>query len=241
MKTLAKAAPLPVLIVLHREQSAPGRVGQLLLQRGYSLDIRRPPLDDPLPDTLAKHSGAIVFGGPMSANDNTDWVKREIEWIGVPLREDVPFLGICLGAQMMVRHLGGRVMARDDGRVEIGYWPIYPTRPGRKLGVWPTHVYQWHSEGFDTVEGMELLATGEQFCHQAIRYGRQAYGVQFHPEVSYQTMQRWGRAAEHKLSQPGAQSLAEQQLNGQRYDREGIAWLSAFLDMWLRPNDRKND
>lgn len=231
--------PLPILIVLHREQSTPGRVGQLLLQRGYSLDIRRPPLNDPLPDTLAGHSGAIIFGGPMSANDNADWVRREIEWIKVPLREEMPFLGICLGAQMMVRHLGGRVMARNDGRVEIGYWPIYPTLLGRKLGTWPTHVYQWHSEGFDTVDGMQQLATGDQFCNQAIRYGKQAYGVQFHPEVSYQTMKHWSSAAAHKLHQPGAQSLAEQRLKGQRYDRQGVTWLSAFLDRWLQKREEK--
>jgi len=103
------ASPEPsrrVLIVLHQEQSTPGRIGRLLRERGIALDIRRPRFGDPLPATLSDHLGAIVFGGPMSANDDDDYVRREIDWIGVPLAEDKPFLGICLGAQMLARHLG---------------------------------------------------------------------------------------------------------------------------------------
>ena len=77
----------PVLIILHQEHSTPGRVGRLLLERGHPLDIRRPRFGDPLPETLAGHAGAVIFGGPMSANDPDDFVKQEIDWIGVPLRE----------------------------------------------------------------------------------------------------------------------------------------------------------
>eukprot|EP01035_Chromulina_nebulosa_P013783 gene13783-18265_t len=89
--------------------STPGRAGQMLAERGYRLDIRRPPLGQRLPDTLRNHSGAIIFGGPMSANDPDDYIREEIDWISVPLSENRPFLGICLGAQMLVKHLGGRV------------------------------------------------------------------------------------------------------------------------------------
>ena len=60
---------LPVLIVLHQENSTPGRVGQYLRKRGFPLDIRRPVLGDPLPATLDQHAGAVIFGGPQSAND----------------------------------------------------------------------------------------------------------------------------------------------------------------------------
>ncbi|HEY9213798.1 MAG TPA: glutamine amidotransferase, partial [Ancylobacter sp.] len=58
-----------VLIVLHQEHSSPGRFGRLLVERGYKLDIRRPCLGDPLPDTMDDHLGAVIFGGPQSAND----------------------------------------------------------------------------------------------------------------------------------------------------------------------------
>lgn len=72
---------LPVLIVLHQESSTPGRVGNALRALGHRLDIRRPRFGDPLPHTLDRHAGAVVFGGPMSANDPDDYVRREIDWI----------------------------------------------------------------------------------------------------------------------------------------------------------------
>jgi GMP synthase (glutamine-hydrolysing) len=96
-----------ILVVLHQEHSSAGRVGQVLASHGFELDIRRPPLGDPLPDSLERHVGAVVFGGPMSANDSDEFVRRETDWLAVPLREDKPLLGICLGAQMLSNHLGG--------------------------------------------------------------------------------------------------------------------------------------
>ena len=102
-----------VLAVLHQETSSCGRLGHMLEGLGYRLDIRRPPLGDELPETLENHAGAVIFGGPMSANDNHEYVKREIDWIDIPLKESKPFLGICLGAQMMAKKLGGTVQANE--------------------------------------------------------------------------------------------------------------------------------
>src|SRR6476659_7224999 len=163
----SRVARRKILVVLHQEHSTPGRVGRLLEERGYELDMRRPRFGDPLPSTMAAHDGAVIFGGPMSCNDNEAWIRREIDWIGVPLFERKPFLGICLGAQMMVRHLGVRVRGHRDGHVEIGYWPIEPTASGRALMHWPSHVYHWHREGFEHVPSAELLATGRTFENQA--------------------------------------------------------------------------
>jgi GMP synthase (glutamine-hydrolysing) len=139
----------PVLIVLHQEHSTPGRVGRLLIERGHRLDIRRPRFGDPLPATLIEHAGAVIFGGPMSANDPNDFIKAEIDWIGVPLKENRPFLGLCLGAQMLAKHMGANVWQHPQGRAEIGYYPLLPTEAGMRLGEawdmpWPTHVYHWH-------------------------------------------------------------------------------------------------
>ena len=113
---LAKA---PVLVILHQEHSTPGRVGRLLAERGHRLDIlsRRVPSE-----TLARHAGAVIFGGPMSVNDGEDFIRREIEWLAVPLTEAV-FLGLCLGAQMLAKHLGAAVWEHPTGRAEIGYFP----------------------------------------------------------------------------------------------------------------------
>src|SRR5581483_5491783 len=149
----------PVLIVLHQEHSTPGRVGQMLVNRGLPLDIRRPRFGDPLPETLSDHAAAVVFGGPQSANDPDEFVRREIDWLEVPLKEGKPFLGICLGAQMLARQLGARVYPHPEGYAEVGYYPIRPTAAGRAVCArWPDRVYQWHREGFDLPRGADLLA-----------------------------------------------------------------------------------
>lgn len=229
--TNAAGSKGPILIVLHQELSSPGRVGQLLLAAGFSLDIRRPPLGDPLPRTLADHRGAVIFGGPMSANDPDEFIRRETEWLCVPLAEEKPFLGICLGAQMLVNHLGGRVAARDDGLVEIGWYPIEPTEHGRGLLDWPDMVYHFHSEGFSLPSGTTLLASGQDFPNQAFRYGRTAWGIQFHAELTRAMMQRWVvHGAEH-FGLPGAQTGRDHLHGRLLWDIRLKAWLERFLKL----------
>lgn len=225
-----------VLIVLHQEASSPGRVGQWLVGRGFHLDIRRPRFGDTLPRTMADHACAIIFGGPMSANDELDFVRSEIDWIGVPLAEGKPFLGICLGAQMMARHLGERVYRHDKGLSEIGYYPIYPTEAGRGLVAdWPDHIYQWHSEGFEVPTSCELLARGASFPNQAFRCGA-AYGIQFHPEVTYAMMNRWTVHGAARLQAPNAQSRSDHFNGRAMYDYRVRQWLDGFLTRWIEPS-----
>ena len=224
-----------ILVVLHQERSSPGRVGQYLVERGFHLDIRRPPLGDALPETLAHHAGAVVFGGPMSANDPDEFVKREIDWLSVPLKENKPYLGICLGAQMLVNHLGGKVFGRDDGLVEIGWYPIEATPEGKAIMNWPDMVYHFHREGFDLPSGTTLLATGGVYPNQAFRYGDKAWGVQFHAELTRVMMQRWVVHGAQRFVLPGAQQGREH-LNGRLiWDARLRAWLHDFLDMIFLP------
>jgi GMP synthase (glutamine-hydrolysing) len=233
-----------VLIVLHQEHSTPGRVGRLLEEMGATLDIRRPRFGDPLPASMADHQGAIIFGGPMSANDPDDFVREEIDWIGVPLKEDKPFLGICLGAQMLVKKLGGRVDYHPEGWIEAGYYPILPTGSGLTLAdeigaAWPRLFYQWHREGVECPAGCEILALGEAFPQQAFRVGRRAYGIQFHPEVTYAMMCRWTVRAAARLELPGARP-AQEHLEGWRLNDAAVdAWIRAFLGHWLAGESKR--
>ncbi len=224
----------PVLIILHQEHSSPGRVGQVLGQLGYSLDIRRPRFGDPLPDNMNDHAGGVIFGGPQSANDSDDFVKAETDWIGVPLRDKKPFLGICLGAQMMARHLGARVFPHPQGHAEVGYYPIRPTEVGREVcAEWPDHVYQWHREGFDLPPDGELLAEGgNAFAVQAFRYGT-GYALQFHPEVTHAMMYRWLVRGAKRLELPGTRSRAEHIADRAVHDYASRKWLVAFVEHWI--------
>ena len=223
----------PVLIVLHQESSTPGRVGHTLKALGFALDVRRPRFGDPLPRTLSEHAGAVIFGGPMSANDADDFIRREIDWIAVPLEEEKPLLGICLGAQMCARALGGKVAPHPGGHVEAGYYPIRPTAAGLAVvDPWPERVYQWHREGFDLPAGAELLAEGDTFEVQAFRYGR-SYALQFHPDVTHATMYRWMARGHQRLEMPGARPYAAHVADRAVYDYSARAWLSVFLERWI--------
>lgn len=228
----------PVLIVLHQERSSPGRVGQMLEEKGYPLDIRRPVLGQELPKTLKDHAGAVVFGGPMSANDPDDYIKTEINWLDVPLKEDKPFLGICLGAQMLVRHLGGKVEADRDERTEIGWYPIHPTEHGRLLMHWPKMVYHFHREGFSLPRGAKLLATGDVYPNQAFRYGENAWAVQFHAELTRAMMHRWVVHGAHRFVLPNAQQGREHLEGRMIFDAPLKAWLSDFLDLIFERDQR---
>lgn len=218
-----------ILIVLHQESSSPGRVGHLLMEGGFDLDIRRPPLGDALPETLADHAGAVVFGGPMSANDSDEFVRRETDWLSIPLKENRPFLGICLGAQMLVNHLGGKVAGHGEGKVEIGWYPLKATEPGKKLMHWPEMVYQFHREGFSLPSDATLLATADSYPNQAFRYGENAWGIQFHAELTRAMMQRWVVHGAHRFELPGGQQ-GRDHLGGRLiWDMHLKRWLIEFL------------
>ena len=230
---------LPVLLVLHQEHSTPGRIGQMLISRGFKLDIRRPRYDESLPDTLEGHAGVVIFGGPQSANDREDFIRREIDWIAAPLREKKPFLGVCLGAQMLAQNLGARVYPHPQGHAEVGYYPIRPTAAGRAVcESWPDHVYQWHREGFDLPRAAVLLAESATFPVQAFCYNGAAYALQFHVEVTHAMMCRWTTRGHARMELPGAQPRAAHFEGRLLHDAACRAWLDAFLDRWLAPADQ---
>jgi GMP synthase (glutamine-hydrolysing) len=231
------AAPTkkPVAIILHQPHSTAGHVGQLLQAQGHELDIRRPRFGDPLPETLEHHAGAVIFGGPMSANDTEDYMRIETDWIGVALAENKPYLGICLGAQMLARHLGARVYMGHEGAIEVGYHDISPlTADGACAGL-PARVYQWHKEGFDLPAGARLLAASNgPFPNQAMAVESSAVGIQFHPEITYAQVCRWTGNNPARLTQPGAQARDAQMREHIAHGPVVRQWLDRFLALWLK-------
>lgn len=228
-----------ILIIVHRRESQPGAVGQWLRAQGYGLDIRCPRFGDALPSTMEHHAGAVLFGGPMSANDPDDYIRAEIDWLAVPLRENKPYFGICLGAQMLAKHLGAEVAPHADNIIEAGYYPIAPSDHGEAMMEWPSQVYQWHSEGFALPSGARRLATSNNFENQAIQVGEKAFGVQFHPEMTLAMIHRWTTFAAHRLAAPGARPRRDHILGHHIYGAMQRRWLDGFLRLWLGLRERQ--
>ena len=225
-----------ILLVVHQENSDPGRIAHLLMEMGYNTDLRRLACGDPLPETMDHHQGVVVFGGPMSANDETiPFVRAELDWIPKALMSGKPYLGVCLGAQLLARVMGAKVAPHADGITEIGYCQIDPTAAGQHLFDENFYVYQWHQEGFDLPRGAIHLASGGVFPNQAFCMDTSApvYGIQFHPEVTEKIMQRWTTRAAHRLLTPGAQPAKAHFDGHAKYDRAVDGWLRRFMHHWL--------
>ena len=224
----------PVLLVVHRDTSRPGQVEVALNAKGWPTERCCLDSGDELPKDTNGHAGVVIFGGPMSANDDhLPAIKAELDWLPGLLESGTPFFGICLGAQMLARCLGAKVSLHPEGKMEIGYYPIAPTPRADGLFKKPMHVYHWHKEGFELPAGAELLVEGDIFQNQAFKYGPSAYGVQFHPEMQEAIMQIWLEYAAHMLVEHGAQA-AEQQLDGHaQYAPAMHRWLDDFIDIWL--------
>jgi GMP synthase (glutamine-hydrolysing) len=221
---------LPVILVLHQQQSVPGYVGKWLEAEGYGLDIRRPRFGDPLPETLEQHAGAVIFGGPMSANDAEDYMRIETDWIGVALKEQKPYLGLCLGAQMLARLLGAKVGLDPEARVEIGYHAILPTAAASTSTPLPSRVYQWHKEGFDLPTGATQLASSDgPFPNQAFQVGPKAVGLQFHPEITRGMVDGWTGRNPDKLTQVGAFGRDRQLDDHVTYSPQVRQWFDGFM------------
>ena len=108
------------------------------------------------------------------------------------LKEEKPFLGICLGAQMLANHLGAKVGFHPDELAEIGYYPLVTTAEGGfASGRSPITSTSGTAKASSWRSGARLLATSTgAYPNQAFAYGS-AIGVQFHPEITYAQVHRW--------------------------------------------------
>ncbi|NIY75365.1 GMP synthase [Thalassospira sp. HF15] len=226
-----------ILLVFNSATGQPGRLGTVMRQYGFEFDIRRPGEGDPLPTDLGKYHLVVVFGGPMSANDDhLDNVRAIMNWLPHVVDSDAMYLGICLGAQMMARHFGADVLPHPDGMTEIGYYPVQATEAGQHLFPEEMVVYHWHSEGFGLPEGAELVATGPTFPHQAYHIDERIWGIQFHPEVDDEAHERWLSNAADKTDRPNAQCPDTQRAGREKYDAAFGAWFERFAKQVLVKN-----
>ena len=224
------------LFILHQKTSEAVDIANKLKIRGFDFEIIRPSLGESLPTNLNNYSAIVIFGGPMSVNDNDEFMKKEIDWIGQVLQSEVPFLGICLGAQILVKYLGCKVEKNPNELSEIGFYKIQPTENGIKMFQSQDVFYQFHTEGFELPSGCELLAKGDIFTNQAFRY-KNCYGLQFHPEVNIYLHLKWLFLVlikkPHILFKNGAQNIFYQLWLRIKYNNSISRWLDDFLDNYL--------
>lgn len=184
---------MQVLAVRHVPFEHLGRIAGALQAAGLECaywDVYNQPSLAVSPDAYA---GFIFMGGPMSANDDLEFIRRELRMIEQALSHDKPVLGVCLGAQLIAKAAGAKVY-RNKAK-EIGWAPIYWTEAARDdalfAGLDPAPVvFHWHGETFDLPAGAQWLAWSDLCRHQAFRLGA-SYGIQFHLEVTKEMVADW--------------------------------------------------
>jgi GMP synthase-like glutamine amidotransferase len=141
-------------------------------------------------------SALIVMGGAMGANDDRrhPFLADLKLFIKKTVLAGIPYLGICLGGQLLAAALGAQVVS--NRWEELGSMPVMLTGEGRKdllFSELPAEIatFQWHHDSFDIPVGGVLLASSPACRHQAFRVGTTAWGTQFHPEVTEQIIRDW--------------------------------------------------
>lgn len=223
--------PDTVLLVVHQKQSVSGHIGTLFEERGYKLERCCPCNGDALPQRAESYAAVVMFGGPMSANDcSVDGIRAELDFIPKILDAGVPFLGLCLGGQMLARVLGGKIMPHPVGHIESGFTRVFPTEAGRDWFRESDIFYQWHREGFEVPETATLLAAGDIFPNQAFVYGGNAIATQFHPEITRDMIDRWTMHGAHRLGRLGAQPRLAQIKGWELFNEQVDRWGRSLLD-----------
>jgi GMP synthase (glutamine-hydrolysing) len=202
----------------------------------------------------------IVLGGPIGVYDHQDYpfLKDEIAYIGKRLAAQKPTLGICLGAQLMAAALGARVYSGQDGPgqrgPEIGWSPLQAAGGQTKAEnrhdtpTWfapllasGLSVFHWHGDTFDLPPGALPLAQTELYANQAFAIGDFALGLQFHPEVSAEGLERWyvGHACELRHAGIAPATLrASARKHAAALEEAAARFFKQWLDFVLVPHRR---
>ena len=185
---------LSVLVFQHDPHDGPGYLGEALLERGARLTIIRLDEDEAVPDPSA-YDMLLVMGGAMNVyqEDKYPWLLQETHAISRVVAAGKPVLGVCLGGQLLAKALGAKVHL--GAATEIGLTQITLTEAGESdplfEGLSQVEAVEWHDDTFDIPSGAVALACSDGCPNQAFRFGKSAYGLQFHPEVSPMMLAEW--------------------------------------------------
>lgn len=185
-----------VLSVVHdpAHTGGGGLFEKVVAERGDTLDRWVVADGEAVPGDPSRWDAVMVFGGAMHPDQDAEhpWLGGEVAFIAEALSQGVPTIGVCLGAQLVARAVGGRSVRA--AAPEVGWHEVELTAAGRDDPVLSSlpprfEAFQWHHYTWELPAATELARGGG--LTQAYRLGETSWGVQFHPEVTAGQIERW--------------------------------------------------
>tara|TARA_B100000674_G_scaffold319298_1_gene265916 strand:- start:190 stop:933 length:744 start_codon:yes stop_codon:yes gene_type:complete len=181
-----------ILILQHLKSLTPGLILDLLKKDKFNLTIIQLDEGEEIPKKLSNFDAMLCMGGPMDTwmEDKFPWLKKEkikIKEFVINLRK--PYLGICLGCQLLGEILGGRVVKSNPA--EIGILDIKMTKESKTDKIFAEFpkiikALQWHSyevHDLEKNENVKIIGSSLKTKYQIFKYMDHAYGIQFHTEI----------------------------------------------------------
>jgi GMP synthase (glutamine-hydrolysing) len=185
-----------VLALIHHEVAGSGVFADEVRRRGHVFEEWQPSAE-PLPRAFSEYDAIIAFGGGMQVDehDRFPWLRTALDVLREALAREVPTLGVCLGGQMLAAAADGTV--GPSPQAEWGWREVELTDAGAEDPLFAGRprkfeVFQWHSYAFDVPPEAVALARNP-VCVQSFRVGPAAWGLQWHPEVTAQSIALWAR------------------------------------------------
>jgi len=193
-----------ILVIQHAEIEGPGTLEIFFRQRQSDfkvIDLSK--ISGPqrltkvaFPNDLSKLEALVVLGGSMNVYQEAEFpfLRPEIEFLKRVVAQNIPVLGICLGAQLLARVFKAGVFkapVREIGWSKISLCPEAFDDPLLKGFGDRLDVFQWHDDTFELPSGAKLLARGKECRNQAVRFSESVWGLQFHPEVNLKMLKNW--------------------------------------------------
>lgn len=227
-----------VLILKNITHENPGLMSELLDKYNINYDIIDLSQKVQFPE-IEKYDLIIIMGGPDSANDKSEKILKELDYVSLALKKNIPIFGICLGLQLMVKAHGGEVYKNPIE--EIGFrhngnkwYTINLTEEGFKDPLFQGinnnfKVFQLHGETVNLGKGEKLLGTGEFCKNQIIKIGVFNYGFQFHFELTQDLLKLWTRKAPELKKKNTITILNDYKIIKENFFRRGKKIFENFL------------
>ena len=141
-----------------------------------------------------EHKGlTVILGGPIGVYETEDYpfLQQEIDLLKVRLEQNLPTLGICLGAQLIAHALGAKVYAGHSKEIGWSKLSLSSVENNPLQNLENIEVLHWHGDTFDLPAQAELLASSAVYPNQAFRMGNNILALQFHAEVEAEHLEKW--------------------------------------------------